>query len=132
MKKKRISVTSAKAKGRNLQKWAAQKIADLTGFEFKEEDDALISSRPMGQHGTDVILRGEALKSFPFSIECKSSQQWSLPAAIKQSKQNTKKNTDWMLILKRKEIKTPVVVIDANTFFDIVDVNKLKDRNKEV
>lgn len=126
MKKKRISVRSAKAKGRNLQKWVAKKIADLTGFEFEEEDDALISTRQMGQHGVDVILRREALKSFPFSIECKSSQQWSLPAAIKQSKQNTKKNTDWLLVLKRKELKTPVVVIDANIFFNIISENKLK------
>jgi len=123
--KKRITVASAKAKGRNLQKWACKKISELIGIDCGYEDDMLIQPRIMGQSGVDVVLRGEALKKFPFSVECKSCEAWSLPKYIKQAKKNNIKNTDWLLILKRKEFKDPVIVMDANRFFEIL--SKVKE-----
>lgn len=117
IKKKRITVSSAKAKGRNLQNWAAKKISEITGIPYGREDHALIEPRQMGQSGVDVILRGEALKAFPFSIECKSTESWALPATIRQVKANQAKNTDWLIILKKKEFQKPIVVIDAEAFF---------------
>ena len=118
----RIKIRSAKAKGRNLQNWVAKKISCLLGIPFANQDDeALIASRQMGQAGTDVILRGEALKKFPFSIECKSCEQWNIPAFIKQAKKNTIKGTNWLLFLKRKSLKSPIVVLDANLFFILME-----------
>ena len=38
--------------------------------------------------GQDVRLVGEAKKRFPFSIECKWQESWSLPSWIKQAKEN--------------------------------------------
>lgn len=124
-KKKRIKVASAKAKGRNLQKWVCEKIGKLLNLDWGYEDEKLIQPRIMGQAGVDIVLRGEALEKFPFSVECKSSEIWGVPGYIKQAKDNIKPNTTWLLILKRKEFKDPVVVLDANEFFKLLErVNK--------
>jgi len=122
--KRRITVASAKAKGRNLQKWVCERIGNLLKFPWGYEDDMLIQPRIMGQRGVDVVLRGEALKKFPFSVECKSCEAWSVPAFIKQAKNNKIKNTNWLLVLKRKDMQKPVVVLDAEAFFKILEKEK--------
>ena len=66
--KNRISVKSAKAKARRLQDWTAKRISEITGIPVEKDGD--VEPRQMGQAGVDVILRGEALKLVPFSIEC--------------------------------------------------------------
>jgi hypothetical protein len=86
MAKKRIKTSSAKAKGRNLQKWTCQKISELLGIPWGK--DELIASREMGQSGTDVRLVEEAQERFPFSVECKYQETWSVPSWIKQAKKN--------------------------------------------
>jgi len=116
----RIKVQSAKAKGRNLQQLVCKKISELTGIAWGSEDDKLIQSRPMGQTGTDVILRGDALYYFPFSVECKSTESWALPATIRQIKRNQVSGTDWLVVLKKKEFQRPVVVLDMDVFFKIL------------
>ena len=115
----RISVSSAKAKGRQLQKWAAEKISDTIDIPWGYEDDKDIQPRLMGQSGTDVVLRGQALEWFPFSVECKSCEAWSVPAFIRQARKNVLPGTDWLLIIKRKEFQKPVVLIDAEKFFEL-------------
>jgi hypothetical protein len=68
MTKKRIKISSAKAKGRNLQNYTAQKIAEVTGLKVEKDGD--IEGRQMGSSGADVILRGKAKELFPFDTEC--------------------------------------------------------------
>jgi hypothetical protein len=123
-KKKRISVQSAKAKGRRLQQWAGQMIADLTGFEFGH--DCPIESRGMGQSGTDVRMDAQVLKQFPFSVECKSQESWSVHSWIDQAKNNELPDTDWLLICKRSR-HSPVAVLDAETFFKILSNGRKTD-----
>jgi hypothetical protein len=107
---------SAKNKGARLQKWVCQKIADIFGIEFDNQDDqCLIHSREMGQSGTDVILRGEVYKEFPFDIECKNTEKLNLWATIEQAKSNTKKDRDW-LIVHKKNYENPIVIISWETF----------------
>jgi len=115
--KKRIKVQSAKAKGRNLQKFMCKKISELTGHEWGA--DCPISSRPMGQSGTDVRLESHVQKLFPYSVECKAQESWSVMAWIEQAKKNQKKDTDWLLVCKRKNL-SPVIVIDADKFFELL------------
>lgn len=115
-RKKRISVQSAKAKGRRLQQWTAQKIADLTGCKYGKDED--IDSRPMGQAGTDVILRGEAKQLFPFAIENKACESWSVHSWINQAKANVGDFKTWLLIAKRSREKA-VVIMDAEEFFKL-------------
>jgi len=100
-----------------LQKLTAQKISDITGIECGKDCD--IESRPMGQSGTDVILRGEAKKLFPFSVECKAQESWSIPAWIKQAQANEMVGTDWLLVAKRSREK-PVIIMDMDTFFGLM------------
>lgn len=114
---KKISVSSAKAKGRNLQYWVCEKISKLLGIPFnQQDDDCLIHSREMGQAGADIILRGEAGKKFPFSIECKSSESLNLVGTIEQVKSNTKPNQDWIIVHKKKAIPNPIVIMDWDCF----------------
>ena len=82
---KRITVQSAKGKGRELQKWVCTRIAKLTNIPFDNKDDnCKIHSSEMGQSGVDIILRDEALQKFPFSIECKSTESINLRDFIQQ------------------------------------------------
>ena len=112
---------SAKAKGRALQKWACIKIAELVGLEWGREKP--IESRPMGQRGVDVRLDDEAIARFPFSVECKFQERWSIPEWIDQAKVNKKDGTNWLLICKQSR-KPPVVVMDAEAFFEMLKWNR--------
>ena len=119
MARKRIKISSAKAKGRGLQQWACKKISELTGYEYGSSgDDKPIESRPMGQMGCDVRMESQVKKLFPYSVECKRCENWSIPAWIKQAKENQMQNTDWLLIIKKSH-EDPIAIIDANLFFEI-------------
>lgn len=113
-----ISIASRKAKGRNLQKYVTRRISEITGIPYGK--DERIASREMGQSGTDVRLIGKAKKLFPFSIECKYQETWSVPAWIKQAKENWKRGTDWLLFM-RKNRHPEIVCMDAEAFFKIYE-----------
>ena len=116
----RIKVSSAKAKGRKLQQTVAAMIADC--LNIRSGKDELIESREMGQSGTDVKLYGEALERFPYAIECKWQETWSLPAWIKQAKENTSdKMPHWLLFVKKNRHEE-VVILDAEHFFELMNV----------
>ena len=121
MKKKRISVQSAKAKGRKAQQWIMRKISDLTGIPCGK--DELIASREMGQSGTDVRLIGKAQKAFPFSVESKWCETWSVPAFIRQAKENQRKGTNWLLLMKKNHHEY-IICMDAEVFFKILEKTK--------
>ena len=109
-----ISISSRKAKGRHLQKYVAKRISEITGIASGK--DEMIASREMGQSGSDVRLIGKAKKLFPFSIECKYQETWSVPAWIQQAKKNWKRKTDWLLFM-RKNRHEEIVCMDAEAFF---------------
>lgn len=120
----KIKPQSAKDKGRRLQKWACEKISQLTEYEWGSSgDDKPIESRPMGQSGTDVRMESQVLKKFPFSVECKSQERLSVPEWIKQAKENKIKGTDWLLLCK-KNYTEPFVILDAEAFFNIIKHTK--------
>jgi hypothetical protein len=124
-RKKRISPASAKNKGRALQKWVCQHISDLTGFPWGSSgDDCPIESRPMGQKGCDVRMESQVVEAFPFSVECKWQETWSIPAWIKQAKENQMEGTDWLLFCRRSREKE-IVVLDAEVFFRILKERKI-------
>ena len=115
---KPIKPSSAKGKGRGLQYWVCERISELLNLPYKQGDDeCLIHSREMGQHGTDIILRGEARSKFPFSIECKSCETLSIPQWVEQARTNQQEGTDWMLIFKKQSMGTaPYIVLSWETF----------------
>lgn len=121
--KKRIKTSSAKAKGRDLQKWVCEQISKLTGYPWGK--DQPIESRPMGQSGVDVRLEQVVLKLFPFSVESKRWENWSVPSWIEQARENQLPNTDWLLVM-RKSHRPPVVVMDGEAFFRLLERTKPK------
>lgn len=115
---KPIKRRSAKDKGRNLQKWVCERIAELFNIEYNQQDDnCVIHSREMGQSGVDIIIRDYLRNYFPFSIECKSSEQLNLIETIQQAKKNTKKDEHWIIVYKKKAIQKPVVIMDWDCFY---------------
>ncbi len=114
---KRITVSSAKGKGRGLQMWVCRKISQIIHIPFDNQDDnSLILSRPMGLSGLDIILKDKASKLFPFSIECKNSESFNLLKTIEQVQANKKPNTDYLIIYKRKIFKQPIVILEFSVF----------------
>jgi hypothetical protein len=114
-----IKIRSRKNKGKRLQNFTAERISKLLDIPWGIDKD--IESRMMGCGGTDVILRGEAIKKFPYSIENKNCEKWNnILQWIEQAKYNQKKGTDWMLICKKNRME-PVVILDMEVFFKLYE-----------
>lgn len=114
MSRKASTIKARKAKGRRLQQWVAEQISSILGIPYGKDSD--IESREMGQSGTDIKLYGEAQERFKYSVECKSAERWDIHNSIKQAKSNQKKDTDWLLIMKRSR-EEPVAILSAEAFF---------------
>jgi hypothetical protein len=118
----RIKIQSAKAKGRTLQYWVCEHISQMIDIPYRQSDDqCLIHSREMGQAGKDIILRGEAKQRFPFSIECKTSEQLDVPGTIEQVKANTDDDEKWIIVHKRKSIPEPIVIMAWDSFQELME-----------
>ena len=118
---KTIKVSSRKAKGRDLQKWMCSEISEIVGIPYKQDDDqCLIHSREMSQAGTDIVLRGEAFKLFPYSVECKNTESLDLVKTVVQAKSNTVDSTDYLIVHKRKALPEVVVVMAWDAFKKLV------------
>jgi hypothetical protein len=116
-----ISVASRKSKARNLQKWVAEKLSGLTAIPWGPEDEMEIQSRPMGQSGVDVILRGKAFRLLPLSIECKSTEKLGIETTVAQAKRNKKEGTEWVIVHKRKAFRKPIVIVDWDFFQSLLN-----------
>lgn len=125
MAKKRITIASAKAKGRRLQQFVANAYSKMTGIPCGK--DELIESREMGQAGVDVKLIGEAKKLINLATECKSQESWSVHGWIEQAIFN-QGDDDWILVCKRSH-KRPVVIIDFDFFIRLMSL-LIKERRK--
>ena len=108
-----MKTASAKSKGRTLQQWVAKLI--LKCFPSLTEHD--VRSTSMGVSGVDVQLSTEALKLFPYSVECKSYASIAVYKWYDQAKTNTIKGTEPLLVIKANRQK-PLVVVDAEYFFE--------------
>ena len=118
-----MKTASCKAKGRELQILIGKRIAELLNLEFGKDED--VSSRGMGQSGTDICLSPLAKNIFPFAIECKNHNKWNVPAAIRQAKANCDESSDWLLFFQKKSRKKedridPVVIMDLETLMKLL------------
>jgi len=114
---KPIKVRSAKNKGLRLQHDVCEQISQASGIPYvRGSDDSLIQSRPGGQHGTDIILTGEAHDVFPYSIECKRTETLSLLPAVEQAKANVKDDDDWLVVYDNSKLKEPLVFMEFSAF----------------
>ena len=121
---RKMSVRSAKAKGRKLQTWVAEKLLSL----LKNVTELDIKSTPMGVNGVDVQLSSQAFKQFPYNIECKNTERIRTiynyyEQAI--SHDNIEKEGEPLLIIKMNRQK-PLVVVDAEHFIELVSCQNKK------
>ena len=104
-----MKTSSAKAKGRNLQKWVVDKLV-----EHLDADREDIESRPMGSQGEDVIMGKLTRQIFPYSVECKNVEKLNVWDAYDQATENCKGYEP--IVVMKKNRKKPLVVIDAEAF----------------
>lgn len=114
-----IKTSSAKAKGRNLQKWVREKL--IEELNIHPED---IESRSMGAGGEDLIMARAAREKFPHSIECKNVEKLNVWEAYEQAKANAG-NYEPVVVMKKNH-KKPLVVVDAEYF-----INLFKEKTNE-
>ena len=107
---------SAKAKGRNLQKWVRDQLIEQ--LDIHPED---IESRSMGAGGEDLIMARDARSKFPFSIECKNVEKLNVWEAYEQAKANSGKYEP--IVVMKKNHKKPLVVVDAEYFIQLFGEN---------
>ena len=107
-----IKTSSAKAKGRNLQKWVREKLIEQ--LDIHPED---IESRSMGAAGEDLIMARAAREKFPLSIECKNVEKLNVWEAYEQAKSNAGDYEP--VVIMKKNHKKPLVVIDAEYFIGL-------------
>lgn len=110
-----IKPASAKAKGRNLQKFVAKTVVDK--YDTLEPDDVV--SRSMGANGTDIMLSPAAKKLFPFSVECKNIAAFAGYNFYDQSKANTLPGTSPIVVVKANN-KEPLVLISFSDFMKLI------------
>ena len=110
--KKRITVQSGKAKGRNLQKLVRDKILSLSDT-FRDGD---VVSTSMGASGEDVKLSPYVRDTLPVSFECKANKAFAVYSIIEQCKSNTPDGCQPVVVLKG-DYKKPVAVIDLDYYF---------------
>jgi hypothetical protein len=103
---------SAKAKGRNLQKWVRDQL--IEHLEVHPED---IESRSMGAGGEDLIMARAAREKFNFSVECKNVEKLNVWEAYEQAKSNCGDYEP--IVVMKKNHKKPLVVIDAEYFIKL-------------
>ena len=111
-----MKTQSAKAKGRNLQKWVVNKLIET--FDIHPED---IKSCSMGAGGEDVVMAIASRERFPFSVECKNVEKLNVWDAYEQAKANS--NGYEPIVVMKKNHKKPLVVLDAEHFIEMVKDN---------
>ena len=104
-----MKTQSAKAKGRNLQKWMRELLIEK--LDIHPED---IESRSMGAGGEDLIMARAAREKFPMSVECKNQEKVNVWESYKQAEDNSK-DYEPVVVIKRNNSK-PLVLVDAEYF----------------
>ena len=104
-----MKTSSAKAKGRLLQKWFARLLIEEIDLD---PDD--LESRPMGSGGEDIIMGKQSRNEFPYSIECKNQEKVNVWEAYAQALDNCK-GYEPLVVIKRNRHK-PLVLLDAEHF----------------
>tara|TARA_X000000950_G_C13883238_1_gene647786 strand:- start:169 stop:504 length:336 start_codon:yes stop_codon:yes gene_type:complete len=109
-----MKTSSAKAKGRNLQKWFREVLVEH--LHLDPED---LESRPMGSSGEDIIMGKLSRQKFPFSVECKNQEKVNVWEAYAQASSNCK-GYEPLVVIKRNRHK-PLVLMDAEEFVKLLN-----------
>lgn len=108
-----MKTSSAKNKGRVLQKWVVDKL--IEEYNIHPED---IKSCSMGAGGEDIVMARAAREKFPFSVECKNVERLNVWDAYDQACANA--NGYEPIVVMKKNKKKPLIVIDAEEFIKLM------------
>ena len=110
-----MKTSSAKNKGRELQKHVAKKIKEK--FDLGDGD---VESRSMGSAGVDIMMSPLAKASFPVSLECKNTKKFPSLAALEQSRHNKYEDTTAGVVWKPpgKGMDESIIYFNFNDFLD--------------
>lgn len=109
-----MKTSSAKAKGRNLQKYVVARI--LHYFPSLVHDDVI--SRSMGSQGEDVMLSPVARKLLPISIECKNKKAFSIYKDYAQASSNS--HTYHPIVVIKQNKSEPLAVMNLEYFLTLL------------
>lgn len=109
-----MKTSSAKAKGRNLQKYVRDKILNM--FPVLTADD--VRSTSMGAGGEDILLSSAGRKLLPISIECKSNARHAVYSLYAQATANAGTH-EGVLVVKQNNSK-PLAVVDLDYLLTLI------------
>jgi len=116
--KPRITIASAKAKGRSLPTKARQDLIEALGI-----DPGDIKVTPGGCAGIDLYLSPEARKKFPYGTECKNVEKLNFWSSWDQAATNAEKEgLKPMLLVKKNGL--PILCV---TVWDKDTIRRLSD-----
>lgn len=95
----RMKTKSAKAKGRRLQNYVAEKFNEYEGYKCRPAI--------MGEAGADIKWYEQRPPGI--SIECKNQEQWSIHKWWEQTKKNAKEETPVLIVKKNGE--EPLIIM---------------------
>lgn len=115
--------SSAKAKGRNFQKWVRDSILEYNP-ELTTDD---VRSTSMGASGEDVQLSSAARQMIPYQIECKSKAAYSVYTDYAQAQTHGKHEP---LLMIKANNKQPLAIVDAKHFLNLLRVMYQLNKDK--
>ena len=104
---------SAKAKGRNVQKWVVEQLQR----RFPQLRQGDLVSTSMGAGGEDIKLSPAARDCIPYQFECKSLAKVAVYNYYEQAKMH---GSHEPIAVVKQNGKKPLVVVDAEVFFDLI------------
>ena len=106
---------SAKAKGRMLQNYVRDKLAEA----FPTLDSEDIKPAIMGERGEDIKLSPLARKKIPFSFECKNVERLQFWSSVKQAESNKREDTVPVLVVKKNH-REPYISLPFDDFINLI------------
>lgn len=103
---------SAKAKGRNLQNLVRDKILEFFPFLVNED----VKTAIMGEKGSDIKLSPFASNIFPYNVECKSRESFSIYNMFAQA--NSHHYLEPLLVIKQNHAQ-PLAIIRLDHFLEL-------------
>ena len=119
-----MKTSSAKAKGRNLQKYVVERILDWFCTDLKPDD---VTSRSMGCGGEDILLSPLARSMLPASIECKNRASFAVYKDYAQARSNSGEYEPILIIKQNKS--RPLAVVDLEGLLYLFKVANLYEKD---
>jgi hypothetical protein len=112
-----ISIQSAKAKGRNFQKWTRDFFYEL----FPELQPGDIESCPMGSAGADLVMSPLAQLTVGYAVECKARKSPALYSDYDQACRHAAKAGVKLepAVFTKGDRREPLVTISAKHFKEL-------------